>query len=278
MKRILRLLYTVRVALSLTTIGALSALPLAGIDAWGAQDQSREIVAGKTFLRQKLDSIDVEKQIRKRKGMALDDLEKAAATIKDSITALRHNAEKFDQTPSEHRPAQSEEAVGLTVRLTQKYMPRNVFDWVVLIVGAVAVIAGVILCIGLCSMIFGKLKSKKTGATRAVQAARPQPLTDTPIGHASALAALKSEQSERTIESLRKRIEEDNDAAASSSAGVFPVKQPDGAPNAAPAEVNKNIVEAARQGVSIVELSRRFHMSTDQISLIVRIARKQSPS
>ncbi|HEX7510045.1 MAG TPA: hypothetical protein VF335_01985, partial [Chitinivibrionales bacterium] len=173
MKRIFRLLYAVRVSLSLTTIGALSALPLAGIDAWGAEDQSREIVAAKVFLRQKLDSIDVEKQIRKRKGMALDDLEKTAATIKDSITALRQNAEKYDQTPSEHRSAQSEEAAGSTVRLTQKYMPRNVFDWVVLIAGAVAVIAGVILCIGLCSMIFGKLKSKKTGAPRAVQAARP---------------------------------------------------------------------------------------------------------
>jgi hypothetical protein len=124
-------------------------------------------------------------------------------------------------------------------------------------------------------MILGKVKRSRRVSEPAIPSRRPAALTDTPIGHASALAALKSEISERTIDSLRKRVGEEkvepHDPAGSFSAPVPPDATP-GAPEKA--DVKKNIVEAASRGDSIIEISKRFHISADQVSLIVRVAQK----
>jgi hypothetical protein len=40
-----------------------------------------------------------------------------------------------------------------------------------------------------------------------------------------------------------------------------------------PAETRKQVVAASQQGLDVQEISRRFHLSADQVSLILRIAR-----
>jgi len=43
----------------------------------------------KACFSRKLDSLDMEKQVRKRKGQSIDDLEKLSAIIKDSIAGVK---------------------------------------------------------------------------------------------------------------------------------------------------------------------------------------------
>jgi len=254
---------------------AIVVLTLFSTGAWCTETQQADIVKMKGSLQQRLDSIDVEKQVRKRKGIGLEDLEKAASAIQDSIAALRVNIENRGETPPSIRPRQAIENTGLAARLVQKYAPRNVFDWVVLIVGAIAIMAGLILCIGIFFMIFRKVKRKRMIGEPVKQDGRPVALTNTPIGDASALAALKSEITERTIDSLRKRIGDEKAEPHSPAVGFPAPAHPDATPGPTEqSDLKKNIVEAARQGASIAEISRRFHISTDQVSLIVRVAQK----
>ena len=42
-----------------------------------------------------------------------------------------------------------------------------------------------------------------------------------------------------------------------------------------PQELKKpQVLEASRQGLDVSEISRRFHLSADEVSLILRMARK----
>jgi len=239
--------------------------------AFGSQVDAIKMKSG---LLEKLDSIDVEKQIRKRKGRSLEDLEKCAASIKDSIAAVREAIEKRQDPAEASSTTHENDGSVRSTRAYQKYMPRNVFDWVVLVVGGIAIIAGIILCIGFFSMLFGKKGGEKTDGNASGPDHLSPELHGSSAGLESAIAALSSEVSKRRIDSLRDRMSGGN-AEASTAGGAPPTAQPPRDGLAAGAEdIKSGILRAAREGASVNEISRRFHMGADQVSLILRVARK----
>ena len=228
-----------------------------------------DIPLKKSALLQKLDSIDVEKQIRKRKGLPLDDLEKYSTALKDSIAALRTAVGKPGNLPAAEQTDIVSNERQRSFLAYQKYVPRNAFDWIVLIVGGVAIIAGIILCIGFFSMLFGKKgKNARSLTTRAPPDQSPS--EEPPQRHPAFTGAAAEE---REIDSLRKRIVTENSEGP--PADTPTAEDPGG--TGAPAihdgvDLKKRILAASRQGAEITEISRRFHISTDQVSLILRVA------
>ena len=65
-------------------------LVFAGIGILGNLNaDSTDYLSRKGALLERLDSIDMEKQMRKRKGLSLEELEAKSLIVKDSIAALK---------------------------------------------------------------------------------------------------------------------------------------------------------------------------------------------
>jgi hypothetical protein len=284
-----RLLGSVRPVLTTAAL----ALCVAGF--LGAEAFSQGVSQKKRILTEKLDSIDLEKQLRKRKGQSLEELERAAELLKDSIAAIKKQIVSGEENLG--APAGGREAAGAANGQAsqaavdfKRFLPKNVFDWIVVIVGGVAIISGFVLVAGL----FGLLFRKKKKAPRPLHdmfpqvAARdiPQRIPKVPGG----LTELK----DKRLEDIRKRMEEseksgpENDSVSGTSdepaarpvlpAGTGETKTAKGHAGGDetrdPLEIKKQVIRASQQGLDVQEISRRYHLSADQVSLILRIARQ----
>ncbi len=252
-------------------------------------------VSQKSALMEKLDSIDMEKQIRKRKGQSLDDLEKKSSLLKDSIAAVKMGIDRTDGTG-----AAPKKNAGDAPRLRQagRLLPHNAFDWVVLVFAAIALIAGVILCIGLVSMIWKTVKSgKKTPLKTMRENLSLREERSPPPENVPPLTEKNAELSEKRIDSLKKRIGVASENNGSPRGKPFCSPLPGGIQEpVSDADTNKDsnaldtahlhdasppganlkslILKAAREGADTMEISKRFHVGVDQVSLILRVAHR----
>jgi hypothetical protein len=252
----------------------------------GSSFAQNDVTARKRVLTEKLDSIDLEKQLRKRKGESLEDLEKAAAMLKDSITAVKRLMPSGSQTSegttdsSKAGMAAGENTPGWLLAL-KKFLPKTFFDWMVDIVGFVAIVSGIVLIIGIFGLLTKGFKKKNK--------APPQPKTLHDIFPRSYAADAydripkvplgPAEEKEETIQSLRKRIEDDEGVLATVDDRPEPSAATGGTDAKTvrdPVEIKKQVVQASRQGLDVSEISRRFHLSSDEVSLILRIARQNN--
>jgi hypothetical protein len=244
-----------------------------------------DVTARKRVLSERLDSIDLEKQLRKRRGESLEDLEKVTAVLKDSITAVKRlmpsGSLVVEGTTDSTRVgmAAGENTPGWLLAL-KKFLPRTFFDWMVDIVGFVAIVSGIVLIIGIFGLLTKGFKKKKE--------APPQPKTLHEIFPRSYAADAydripkvplgPAEEKDETVQSLRKRIENDESVLATVDDRPEPSAAVTGVTDAKavrdPVEIKKQVVQASRQGLDVSEISRRFHLSSDEVSLILRIARQ----
>ncbi|HAJ78583.1 MAG TPA: hypothetical protein DCO75_02330 [Fibrobacteres bacterium] len=228
----------------------------------------------KNSLMEKLDSIDVEKQIRKRKGLPIIDLEKQSTTLKDSITELRTVIEKPDNLTAGLNNADST-SIMFKLQTYKKYLPHNAFDWAVLSVGFAAAIAGIILFIVFFSMILKKINMKKKS--------RPKALNNIDI-HTEVGKNISPEINDGQkftgndvtgIDSLRKIINEERDFYVMDT-GAPAIEKTSAMPESSETdELKKNILAASKDGAGISDLSKKFHVSSDQVSLILRMAQRE---
>ncbi|MDR2578722.1 MAG: hypothetical protein LBC70_07960 [Chitinispirillales bacterium] len=122
-------------------------------------------------LRHRLDSLEVEKQALKRQGEPIAALETAAAALRDSLLEMREHAGALaGETGGE---LSSGLPFGLD-RITfpdwlQPFQPHNLFDWIIVGTGLLALLSGALLVFGL---ILGKrkkgVKPKKQPAAKSV--------------------------------------------------------------------------------------------------------------
>jgi hypothetical protein len=263
-----------------------------------ANADSIDYLSHKSALLERLDSIDMEKQMRKRNGLPLEELETKSLLIKDSIAALKKSISRTDQktglTTARKMPAMS-------FSKGNHHLPGNAFDWVVFVLAAIALIAGAILCIGLVSMVWKTLAIKKKPrlttmrenlSLRGERAIRET--TALPGGSAS-------EITERALDALKKRMSAaPTDAPAppgapfASSTAEAPVQAPaagkdheeviarSGISPSSSAEESRTsgiktaVIKAASEGADIAEISKRFHVSVDQVSLILRVSHRDN--
>lgn len=254
----------------------------------------KDVVREKQVLTERLDSLELEKQMRKRKGLPLEDLEKASERLKDSIVAARRQLssgeEGTQQAGDSAQAAKSADTQSASAAQDwRRLLPRNMFDWIVVAVGGVAIISGIILVVGLIGLASrGVRKKKKSVAplhekfphTASVDLLRTNPK----------VPPAPAESEDDRVTSIRQRMDgsverqpEDDDVRETEPGLTARPSQPrerksadtplsgDAGPD--PAETRKLVVAASQQGLDVQEISRRFHLSADQVSLILRIAR-----
>jgi len=135
-------------------------------------------------LRARLDSINVETQVRKRSGLPIDDLEAASAALRDSIVRMRSSAPSGDSDPAGDP---SDPGGGLFSSIASKissfletavsFKPAGLFDWVIVGTGIVAVLSGLLLFIGL---LAGRKGKKKNAASKEPKRINLAPADDRP--------------------------------------------------------------------------------------------------
>jgi hypothetical protein len=158
----------------------------------------------------------------------------------------------------------------------RKYLPRNAFDWIVAVVGFIAIIAGLILFVGLMGMAWKKVFREKKQPLKTMHDIFPQTVENSDAGYLSESGGPDTEARDKSIDFLRQRIKEESAGASLTDPKPNAVR-PDisGETSVDSAGLKKRIVLAAEQGGDIPEISRKFHVSIDQVSLILRVARQE---
>ena len=238
----------------------------------------------------------MEKQIRKRKGQPLEDLEKKSLHLKDSISAIK---KEMDRTKGWYPVVPKREGTERRQWQGIRFFPHNAFDWLVFIFAAIAFIAGAILCIGLFSMLWRAVILKKKPPLKTFR--ENLSLRDDLPSRGN--TSQTSEMNQQRIESLRERISEESKNSAfpseaplpetlpevnvqgaaikadnnedSNESKSVPLSSPSQAAHLAAADLKKRILKAASEGTDCAEISKKFHVSADQVSLILRISQQE---
>jgi hypothetical protein len=245
---------------------------------------SSDLAEQKASLLQKLDSLDMEKQSRKRQGQSIDDLEKVSAIVKDSIAAIRKG---LGGATEQARPLPKQNALETMPSFLKdyaKYIPHNTFDWIVVAVGFAAVIAGAILCIALIGMLFKKRPRtlplpreprEKKIPLKPLHEIFPNDAFDGAEVSPSAPAGQADSLSE-AIDVVRKKINRGNTDTVQNR---IPLEtEPDLSPEnvTATPDLKSRVIAAARRGEDVRAISKKFHIGVDEVSLMLRVARQES--
>ena len=242
-------------------------------------DQDENALSRKKVLSARLDSIEMEKQARKRRGEPLGDLEEESGRIYDSIAALRVKILETDESILHRRKAAGKESL-IAPFLKPFTSPAHAFDWIIIVVGFIALLSGIVLIIGLITTVFKRSKRKpkpskrpppKKSYTEKISQGSPKiPPSD---------SYLMTDKNDRSIDALRSRMQKDIEDIQRFNTEDSPFTTQDDE-QASPAErenkdtVREQIIRAAREGLDVQEISRRYHISVDQVSLILRVAKK----
>lgn len=243
-----------------------------------AHDPYQELVARKRVLSARLDSLEMLKQARKRQGRELAELEENVSRVKDSIAAVR--AEVAALTPaSQVAPPLEPGADGFLGRLAS-LRPQGILDWVIVAVGAVAVLSGIVLVVGLLHTIVGgsRRRPKRARPSRSVPAPSVRPRSASPAaGVPPTVSGAPADIDSEGLESLRQRMHDDIERIRRFDEEHSPFDSERPAPAPEPVdegagEVRDRVLAAARQGLDVQEISRRLHLSVDQVALILRVS------
>jgi hypothetical protein len=224
-------------------------------------------------LSEKIDSIEVEKQVQKRNGLPLSELDTKTANLRDSIQAIRL---ELGQRSAPQTVLVSRQKELFRERL-KKFLsgPKNkVFDRILLYAGVIATLTG-------CFFIFLllALKSRRRNKTG-------------PQNQTKRMSAIY-EEVQRKITAAQQIAYPDSFTPSAlepaAPASAIPPSVPPLAPEAAsgtqerlPASTHhsdsdlKNLVlNAGKKGLDAKEISRRYQIGIDQVALILKMAKKQ---
>ena len=253
----------------------------------------------RTLLATRLDSLEMVKQDKKRRGESLEELERQTAGLKDSLVALRGAVARkvpvAGAAPAADTGAAGSPFKGIVRLVKQVLKPSSLIDWAIIAIGGVAVVSGIFLMMSL-AFASGR-KKRRSGrapaqqktfggytakgrplvaadeADRDDEAARGEPGPSAPDddGEPDHLEP----NSDEDLNLLRRRVRQDISRPQSAEppprlAAVDPVPQP-----AVTNDVRRQVLAAAAEGSDIADISRRFHLSADHVSLILKVAAKK---
>lgn len=247
----------------------------------GYADEDENVLSRKKVLSARLDSIEMEKQMRKRKGEPLGDLEEECGRIHDSIAALRAKILETDESILQRRKATGKESI-IAPFLKSFFKPAHAFDWIIIVVGVIALVSGIVLIIGLITTVFKRSKRKpkpKPPLHSSLKKSYTEKIAQGSPKIPPSESYVAADKDDRSIDALRRRMQKDiEDIQRFNTADSPFTAQDDG--HEAPAEqenrdtIREQIVRAAQEGLDVQEISRRYHVSVDQVSLILRVAKK----
>ena len=219
--------------------------------------QSDSFLTHKQILIQSLDSLEMAKQIQKRSGRPIDDLEKQSILLRDSIDVLKQAAPavvaaSLSKRPLAVTPVWREPINKITDRF--RGLSQTPFDVIIVIIGGIALLSGGLLVLGIIRLLLRQ-------RTQPKRPAKPV------LSDAQSIAAPR--RGDTAIRQIRDRIMHTVDPRTA------PPAPHDYVSPSGDAEIKAALISAARSGVSTGELARQYHMSVDQVSLILTVAQKK---
>jgi len=224
-------------------------------------------------LSRSIDSLDILKQELKRNGRPISELERSQTIMRDSLSILHNVMQKASKQPMRtDKPASSRP---------------DTFDWIIIFVGIVALFSGLI-------FIAGTLRSPTKRRKRALQTAAAAPQ-----GISYPLRNIKETTVGAAYPEYQTSVPADTPAAGTDYAALsgatesgwknlpgiqYGNRQPEAAPQAAARSplneaeqeeketVESRVLKASRSGLDIQAISRKFHLSTDHVALIIKMA------
>lgn len=223
-------------------------------------------------LGDKIDSLEVEKQVKKRNGLPLAELEAKTADFRDSMRTIRL---ELGQGPAPLAAVAPEKKEPLQHYLI-KFLPgpkNKLYDRILLVAGAITIFTGLFFLFILLAL---KSRRKKQTASQnqtkrvaaqyeevqrkvaASQSAYPDSFTNTPSESAALASAIPP-------------------SAPLFPAATAPATQPriPAVTRSSEGDLKNLVLEASNQGLDAKEISKRYHVSIDQVALILKMAKKQ---
>jgi hypothetical protein len=277
---------------AMAILAGMLAAPVPALAARADTDSARSLLASR------LDSLEMVKQDKKRRGESLDELERQTIAIKDSLIVLRGAVAHQSPPVAVAAPAADSGRTlappqGIVKLIKQVLKPASLIDWAIIGIGAVAVVSGIFLIVSL-AFASGRKKRQQarsvaqqktfggysasgrpvTGPAPAVRREEPEgEESDTPVGDDEDEPAHLESTPDEDLNLLRRRVRQDNPPvqAAPPRLGAVEPTGPDTVSN----DVRRQVVAAAAEGCDIAEISRRFHLSADHVALLLKVAAKK---
>jgi hypothetical protein len=237
-------------------------------------------------LNERIDSLEVEQQNRKRNNQPLDEFDARIAQLRDSVQALRLELQqKAVPQPRAEAENQSRPADGNPpARLQQTFFSRFDLDRLksLGLLDRILIGAGAATLLFLAFLIISFVKNRSRRARRSSQPPSltkiqlKPPLPDPAIPREPAAEA-PAVPLDATIATVRERIDAEPPLEKREVAPAPPVSPTRSMPAISPegAVPSERIIQAANDGVDIKEIARRFKIGVDQVSLIVKMAKKR---
>jgi type II secretory pathway pseudopilin PulG len=223
------------------------------------------------LLCEKIDSIEVEKQVKKRNGLPLIELEAKTADFRDSIKTIRLELGQGAAPIAAAAPESKESPQDYIKKLLPG--PKNkIYDRILLAVGVVTIFIGIFFFFAVFAF---KARSRKQTASQnqtkrvaaqyeevqkkvaAAQSAYPDSFSNTPSESAALASAIPP--SAQTVPKT-----------------VPPAMQPHPPAQTSESDLKNLVLKAGKEGLEAKEISKRYHISIDQVALILKMAKKQS--
>lgn len=257
-----------------------------------------QVIERREWMTALLDSLELEKQIQKREGKDIARLEAFSKAVKDSLALIRERISTAEPAPNGSGTITSIWS-GSPISL-----PSNPFDWLIVGIGAAAILSGVVLLVGLLgAWIRGSKKKRKAkfAATASEKFTQKQTIPapevpeppSRPIPPTDELPRITTPSREGSdtdlIRNIRTRINQEA-VSGRTRPPTTRLKQEaipprDHSPTTRITRVvpsvdaqqqRANILAAAAQGLDSHQIAKRLHISEDQVALVLRMRKGSS--
>jgi hypothetical protein len=221
----------------------------------------------RTSLVAQIDSLNIEKQLRKRTGKAIDDIEHQQSIYLDSLNSLRKTIQSGFTAPENH--AENKHSISLN----SFAHPITFFDWLIVVTSAVAILSSLILISGIFRAAVRKVKPKSK--TQQPIKNKPQYPANHQMKDDLDGKKILSQLEIESINQLRNKIKNDSINYDSPNprppTQILKITPPLPQQSPIPSDLESQIFQAFQKGSDIHELSRKFQISADHVSLILKI-------
>lgn len=216
-------------------------------------------------LNRKIDSLDIEKQLRKCNGQNIDDVEQQQNKLLDSIKSIRI-AIQNEAAVLEKNLKTNNNSISISTILN----PQNIFDWVIIITCSIAIVSLLFLIFGIFILIS---KNRKKKQLPSLKNKKTPSNPNKPVGKMEKIDSSSNQNIELLNQLKRKIIEKQ---ANSETQSPHPPTQilkttPLQSEQVLTNNLEGQILKAYQNGSDIQEISRQFHISVDHASLILKI-------
>lgn len=251
------------------------------------------LIARKNALSMRLDSLEIEKQRRKRKGESLDELEKISQRIQDSILLFRAKLENISESDAAF--LQKNKKQGVLYNLMETLLqPSTLFDWIIIVIGFITLLSGIVLIISVLHSFkqHKKRKTRERTLKSVIKKSEPSikknqtPDLETVEKISNFSNAFpphttpENDMEDKNIAMLRERMQKDieniqrfNKSTSPFSSRIQQTNDPE-EKSQDNESLKELVITAARQGLTVDQISQKYHISKDQVALIVRLSKK----